>query len=323
MSRARTDDGPRAGLGSVNVGFIGLGLMGSPIAANLARAGADLWVWNRTREKAEAFARDVPCTIADDPVALAQRSDVVITMVADGDALEDIYFRDGFTAALGDGAIAIDMSTIGPIAARAIGERLARSGIRFVDAPVSGSTDAATAATLTIFVGAEAEDFAAVEGLLEVLGKEVVHVGGPGQAALVKLAVNNLIYGINECLSEALVLAERAGLEREVAYNAFLNSAAAAPVMGYRREAFVHPDGAPVSFSVRLGEKDMRLTVELAELVGAPMPQAQTNLAVARAAAEAGFAEHDVSAIAQYLRSQAAGAALTDGARAPRPAQAG
>jgi 3-hydroxyisobutyrate dehydrogenase-like beta-hydroxyacid dehydrogenase len=289
------------------VGFIGVGLMGAPIASNLARAGADLWVWNRTAEKARALAGEVPCTVVEAPVELARRSEVVVTMLADGDALGDVYFGpDGIAGAMGEGTMAIDMSTIGPIAARTIGGRLEESGIRFVHAPVSGSTAAATAASLTIFVGAEPSDVEDAAALLAVLGDEVVHVGRAADAAVVKLAINNLIYGINGCLSEALVLAERAGLEREATYDAFLRSAAAAPVMDYRREAFLDPDGTPVSFTVRLEEKDLRLTMELADEVGAPMPQARLNREVAQAAMEAGFAEYDVSAIAQYLRSRAA-----------------
>jgi 3-hydroxyisobutyrate dehydrogenase-like beta-hydroxyacid dehydrogenase len=306
VNRAGTSAGA---LTDAKVGFIGLGNMGAPIAANLAGAGADLWVWNRTAEKADAFARDENCTVAASARELAERSDVVVTMVADGDVLEEIYFGSGGVAgALEPGAFAIDMSTIGPIAARRMHERLGKLGIRFVDAPVSGSTAAATGATLTIFVGATREDFDAVQGLLGVLGNSVVRIGGPGHGALIKLAVNNLIYGINGCVSEALVLAERAGMDREATYEAFLNSAAAAPVMGYRRDAFVHPDEAPTSFSVRLTEKDLRLTLELGELVGAPLPQAETNREVTIAAIEAGFAERDVSAIAEYLRQRAAGA---------------
>lgn len=286
----------------MRVGFIGLGAMGAPIAANLARAGVDLCVWNRTPAKADAFARETGAAVADSPVELARRSDVVVTMVSDGDVLEELYFGDGIAAALAPGAIAMDMSTIGPLAARSLRARLAESGIRFVDAPVSGSTAAATDAQLTIFVGATPEDFAAVSGLLGHLGKEVVHIGGPGQGALVKLAINNLIYGINQCVSESLVLAERGGLDRQVAYDAFLRSAAAAPVLGYRRDAFLHPGEIPVSFTVRLTEKDLRLTVELADEVGAPMPQAELNLAVVRSALQDGYGDDEVSAIAEYLR---------------------
>lgn len=288
------------------IGFLGLGLMGFPIAANLARAGADLMVWNRTGAKAEALVAEHGGRVAGSPVELARHADVLISMVADGEVLEDIYFSDPeLVAALGAGGIAIDMGTIGPVAARDIGARLAEHGVPFIDAPVSGSTAAATEATLAIFVGADPTDFERVEPILSVLGNSVTRIGDPGQAALVKLAVNNLIYGINQCVSEALVLAERSGLERQAVYDTFLGSAAAAPVMGYRRDAFVHPEDTQVSFTIRLTEKDLRLTAELADQVGAPMPQAKLNREIAQEAIEGGFGERDVSAIAEYLRHRA------------------
>jgi 3-hydroxyisobutyrate dehydrogenase len=121
-----------------------------------------------------------------------------------------------------------------------------------------------------------------------------------------KLAINNLIYGINGCVSEALVLAERAGLDRAVAYDAFLRSAAAAPMMGYRRDAFLQPRDTPVAFTITLAEKDLRLTIDLADELGAPMPQARLNREVVQAAIDAGYAAHDLAGIAEYLRAVAA-----------------
>jgi 3-hydroxyisobutyrate dehydrogenase-like beta-hydroxyacid dehydrogenase len=286
----------------VKVGFIGLGLMGAPMAANLARAGVDLCVWNRTVDKTQTLVRNVSCAVADSPVELARRSDVVITMVADGNVLDGLY-DDAVLDALGPGGIAVDMSTIGPVAARTTAARLAERGVRFVDAPVSGSTAAATSGELMIFVGATPEDFAAVSELLGHLGKEVVHIGGPGHGALIKLAINNMVYGLMGCVAEALLLAERGGLDRVAAYDAFLKSVAAAPVMHYRREAFLEPDDTPVAFTLRLVEKDMRLTVELADDVGAPMQQARLNRDVVIRAIEAGYGEHDLAGIAEYLRS--------------------
>jgi 3-hydroxyisobutyrate dehydrogenase-like beta-hydroxyacid dehydrogenase len=298
---------PKDDLTGVRIGFVGLGLMGAPIAANLARAGADLTVWNRTVEKADALAERVRCTIAATPAELARRSDVIVTMLADGDVLEELYFADGAAVAraLGEDGLAIDMSTIGPLAARSIAERLAEHGVRFVDAPVSGSTAAATDASLLIIAGGSDEDFADAERVLRHAGREVRHVGARGDASLLKLAINNLIYGINGCVSEALVLVERAGLDRDLAYDAFVNSAAGAPVLSYRREQFLDPAQAPVSFTIALEEKDLRLTTELADQVGAPMPQARVNREVARAAMDAGYAEADVASVAEYLRRKA------------------
>jgi 3-hydroxyisobutyrate dehydrogenase-like beta-hydroxyacid dehydrogenase len=287
------------------VGFIGLGRMGAPLAANAARAGFPLVVFNRTREKADAFAAAVPCTVADTAAELAARADVVVTMVDDGDALEEIFFSD---AALLDGlagGLVLDMSTCGPTYAIDFARRLRARDVGFAEAPVSGSVAAATGATLTIMLGAEDEDVERVAPLLAVLGKEVRHLGPPGSASLAKLVVNNLIYGINQCVSESLVLAERGGLDREAIYDLILASAASAPVLGYRREAFLHPFEGEVSFTLALAEKDLRLTTELAHELASPMPQAELNRRVALDAMRAGLAGEDVAIVAEYLRRTA------------------
>jgi 3-hydroxyisobutyrate dehydrogenase-like beta-hydroxyacid dehydrogenase len=134
------------------------------------------------------------------------------------------------------------------------------------------------------------------------MGGEIRHLGAPGTASLAKLAINNLIYGINQAAAEALVLAERGGLDRELIYDAFLGSAAAAPMLAYRREAFLHPREGEVAFTLALAEKDLRLTLELAARLGVPMPQAALNRDVARAAMAAGYGEDEMSIVAEHLR---------------------
>jgi len=289
-----------AGKTRPSVGFIGLGRMGTQLAANVARAGFPLMVWNRTAAKAEAFAEAVPCRQAGDPVELARASDIVVTMVSDGEVL-DAIFDDPVVSALA-GGILIDMSTIGPSFAVEFARRLRAGGVEFVEAPVSGSTQAAADATLTILLGAEADAMDRALPLLSELSAKVVHLGPPGTASLAKLAINNLIYGINQCLSESLVLAERGGLDRTQIYDAFLASAAAAPVMFYRRDAFLDPGDVETSFTLALAEKDLRLTTELADDLGSPMPQAELNHRVARQAMSAGLADRDVSIVAEFLR---------------------
>lgn len=285
------------------IGFIGLGRMGVPLAANIARAGFPLTVWNRTPAKAEAFAATTVCEVASSPAELARRSDVVVTMVADGGALEAIFAADVLDAL--SGGTLLDMSTTGPKFAVGFARRLRAHDVAFVEAPVSGSTKAATEATLTILLGAEPEDVASSMLILRELSAKVVHLGPPGTASLAKLAINNLIYGINQCLAESLVLAERGGLDRVQIYDAFLASAAAAPVMSYRRDAFLDPDGVETTFTLALAEKDLRLTTELADELRSPMPQAQLNRRLARQAMSAGLADRDVSIVAEYLRATA------------------
>jgi len=291
------------------VGFVGLGRMGTPIAANIAAAGFRLRVWNRSRDKARAFAERVGCEMSESPAALAAASDLVVTMVADGRALDDVFFSDPQVLRNLTGSVVLDMSTIGPAYATAFAERLAAAGVRFVEAPVSGSTAAAASATLALLVGAAPEDLERVRPVLETVGSEIRHLGPPGSASLAKLAVNNLIYGINQCVSESLVLGERGGLDREALYETFLASAAAAPVLRYRWQHFVHPREGEVSFTLALADKDLRLTTDLARELGAPMPQAELNQRVTAEAIAAGYGEDDVAIIAEYLRREAAGGA--------------
>jgi 3-hydroxyisobutyrate dehydrogenase len=286
----------------LRVGFAGLGRMGEPMARNLVAAGFPLTVWNRTPEKALDFSARHGSDVAATPGALAAACDVVVTMVADVEALEAIYFDDPRFIAEMRGGVALDMSTIGPDGARAVADRLRSAGVGFVEAPVSGSTAAAEAGTLTILGGGGADDFARVVPVLEAIGEPVLKLGEVGAGGLMKLAINAMIYGINQCLAEALILADRGGIEPEQAYGAILESAAAAPVVTYRRDAFLAPDSTPVSFALNLEEKDLRLTVDLARRLDAPTPQAIANRRVVQDAIDAGHGERDIAYIAQYMR---------------------
>jgi 3-hydroxyisobutyrate dehydrogenase-like beta-hydroxyacid dehydrogenase len=293
-----TPDHPR-------IGFIGLGRMGAPIARNLADAGFPLTVFNRSAAKSEAFADETACTVATSVLALVEHSDIVLLMLADGSALESVLFADPAVVDALRGKLLVDMGTTGPVYATELDRRLVERGVRFAEAPVSGSTAAATERTLTLLVGAREADLETLRPLLEAIGREIIHLGDPGRASLVKLATNNLIYGINQCVAESLVLAERGGMDRKVVYDAFLNSAAAAPVMRYRCEAFLHPGEGEVSFTLDLAEKDLRLTVDLADALGSPMPQAELNRRITQDAIEGGLGREDVAIVAEHLRRSA------------------
>jgi 3-hydroxyisobutyrate dehydrogenase-like beta-hydroxyacid dehydrogenase len=154
-------------------------------------------------------------------------------------------------------------------------------------------------------VGGEEATVARVRPLLEAIGSGVHHLGPVGSGATMKLAVNSIVYGLNAALSEALVLAERAGIDRLAAYEVFASSAVAAPVMHYRRAAFERPGEGPVSFRLALGVKDLRLIADLAEQVGAPMPQATRNLEIHGAAEADGFGDWDLAGFAEWLRRRA------------------
>lgn len=293
------------GAASLAVGFVGLGLMGWPMAANVAHAGFPVFAHNRTRERADAFARSTEgVTVCASPAEVSAVADVVLTMLADGPAVDEVYLGElGLFAGARPGTVFVEMSTIGPEHAAALGERVREAGLELVDAPVSGSVSTAESASLLVMAGGSDSAVARVRPILEAIGS-VVHVGPSGSGATMKLAVNTVVYGLNQSVSEALVLAERAGLDRRLTYEAFASSAVAAPFVHYRRAAFERPGEVPVAFRVELASRDLRLILDLGEKVGADLRQAETNLVVLDQAVDAGFGNEDVSAVASYLRDK-------------------
>jgi 3-hydroxyisobutyrate dehydrogenase/2-hydroxy-3-oxopropionate reductase len=285
------------------VGFIGLGRMGVPMATNVARAGHRMWLYNRTRDKAEELAGAIGASVADDPCSLAAESDIVITMVADIDAVDDVYTRpDGILKGIQPHAIAVEMSTIGPEAVQRLAEAVREAGARLVDAPVSGSVTLAEEARLTIMAGGAVADVEQVRPVLQTMGGQLFHIGPVGFGASLKLAVNAIVYGLCQALSEGLVLAERAGIDRLKAYEVIASSAVAAPFVHYRRTEFEHPGEPPVAFRLTLAKRDLDLILALGERLRSPMPQTGVNRSILEAAVVNGFGERDVSAVADYLR---------------------
>ena len=292
-------------MSDITIGFIGLGSMGLPMASNIAAAGFRLVVWNRTASKSERLAARSGARVAASPAILAAEADVVITMVADGEVLLDLYEGSGGMAqSLRPGTVCVDMSTISPGQAAALAGAVADAGCSFVDAPVSGSVALAEAGTLTVMAGGEARDVEAARSVLEAMSARIYHMGPVGSGATIKLAVNSIVYGLGQAVSEALVLAEAAGIERDRAYEVFANSAIAAPFVHYRQEAFLKPGEIPVAFRMVLARKDLDLALDLAGGVGATMPQGELNRRVILEAIDAGFGDHDMSAVAQHLRSR-------------------
>lgn len=289
----------------LRIAFIGLGRMGSPMAARLATAGWPVAVANRTPGVALALADQVPVRVAADPADAAADADVVITMLADADALASVMDGErGVLSALRPGAIVMDMGTSGPEAVRRLGPRVEAAGGILLDAPVSGSTAAAEAGTLTIMVGGPDEAVERVGPVLAVLGSRVFPMGGSGTGALVKLAVNLVIFSLAEAVAEALDITDAAGLDRTTVYDVLQSSAAGAPMVAYRREAFLDPAGTPPAFALTLAAKDLALLTDLADGLGCDPPQAAAVANVIAAAIAAGYGEEDLAALAPYLTSR-------------------
>jgi 3-hydroxyisobutyrate dehydrogenase-like beta-hydroxyacid dehydrogenase len=282
------------------VAVLGTGRMGGAMVGTLRRSGFDVVAWNRDRAKADEVARTTGAGIAETPSEAAATSDVAITSLADDAAVEAVYADavGGFHA----DQVILEMSTIAPETVRTIAPSVLACGAAMLDAPVSGSVPVVERGELTIMVGGEPDVLERARPVLEALSSTIIHVGELGTGATMKLAVNALVHGLAVALSESLVLAERAGVERTTAYEVFASGAAAAPFVLYKRAAFERPDETPVAFSLDLVAKDLDLILALAERVGAPMPQADTNRGEVRAALESGLADRDMSALADYLR---------------------
>jgi 3-hydroxyisobutyrate dehydrogenase-like beta-hydroxyacid dehydrogenase len=226
-------------------------------------------------------------------------------MVADDAAVHDQFDGpDGIAAGIRAGSVAVDMSTVLPDTIRAVAPAIRARGAGILDGPVSGSVTSALAGELTIMVGGEADDLERARPILECLARRVFHLGPLGTGAVMKLAVNTLIFGLNGAVAEGLVLAERNGIDRTLAYEVLASSAAGAPMVGYKRANFVEPDTTPVAFSLALADKDLRLIRELAETSDTSMPQATVNLDTIQAA-ERSMGEHlDFSMVASHLRQE-------------------
>lgn len=287
------------------VALVGTGRMGSAMARCLARAGLPLVVHNRTRDRAEALAAELGARVAATPAEAASGADVVLTMLADDAAVRSVYDgAEGLLAGAARGTVLADLSTVTPDTLRAFDAAARSAGVGLLDAPVSGSVTTAEAGQLTLMVGGAAEDLERARPALEPLAKAIVHVGPLGSGAAMKLAVNTVIFGLNEALAEGLVLAEAAGIDRSVAYGVIAESAVGAPYVGYKRAAFLEPDATPTAFALDLAEKDLRLIETLAASLGVPMPQARTNLEVVRAASDAFGGSVDFASVAGHLRSR-------------------
>ena len=229
-------------------------------------------------------------------------------MLADGAAVDAVYAGpDGLLAGAHPGSVFADASTVAPATLQSHAAAATAAGAGLLDTPVSGSVGLAESGKLTIMVGGAAADLERARPVLEALAGTVFHLGPLGTGAAMKLAVNTLIFGLNQAVAEGLSLAEAAGIDGPAAYDVLTASAAGAPLVAYKRAAFLEPETTPVAFSLDLAAKDLRLIAALAETVGVDMPQARTNLHAIEAAAAQGGGERDFSAVASATRTTAVG----------------
>jgi 2-hydroxy-3-oxopropionate reductase len=254
-----------------DIGFVGVGIMGKPMARNLMAAGFRLTVHNRSRPAVEALAGE-GAQVADSPAAVARACDVVITMLPDSPDVQAVLLGpDGVFAHGRAGALVIDMSTISPDVARSLGDEADRHGLRFLDAPVSGGEAGARAGTLSIMVGGSPEDVDDARPVLEALGSTIARVGPVGSGQTVKAANQLMVAGIIALVSEAIVLLRTSGIETTEAFRVLSGGLAGSAVLRTKAEAMVAGDFSP-GFRVDLHRKDLRIALESARRQGVVTP---------------------------------------------------
>jgi 3-hydroxyisobutyrate dehydrogenase-like beta-hydroxyacid dehydrogenase len=279
------------------VAFCGLGIMGAPMAANLARAGFQPAVWTRSPGKAERFAAEHGARAAETPAEAGAGAQAVITMVPDAPEVEAVLFGDdGAAGTLASGGLAIDMSTIAPRAARAIGERLQAQGAAFLEAPVSGSRPKAEDGTLTIMAGGEREDFERAMPLFEAMGERIVHVGPRGHAQLAKLLTNTMAAVNAAALAETVVAVRRAGIDTDAFLEVASGSAAASTVLTLKGRPMFSGDLEPL-FKLEHMLKDVRHCLEEARALGVELRLGELAKGLYERAAANGHGEEDFAAV--------------------------
>jgi 3-hydroxyisobutyrate dehydrogenase len=285
------------------VGFIGLGIMGARQAACLRRAGFALTVYNRTRERADAWAAEHGGHVAATPREVAERSDVVITMVVDGPQVQALLLGDdGAVHGARDGTLFIDMSTIGPADARRIGGALVDAGHLFVDAPVTGSAPKAQDGTLTIMAGGSDEDMARAMPLLEAMGELIVHVGPVGTGQQVKV-LSNAVSAVNcATLAQALAVGRRADVNLEALLKVMGAGSANSTMLQLKGEPMLAHDFSPL-FKLAHMLKDVRLCLDEARAAGAAFPAAALAGELYAAGAGRGLGEQDFAAVLEVVES--------------------
>ncbi|HEX6389098.1 MAG TPA: NAD(P)-dependent oxidoreductase [Solirubrobacteraceae bacterium] len=285
------------------VGFIGLGIMGSRMAANLARAGYAVTVHNRTAEKAEAWAAEHGGLAAASPREVAEHSAVVITMVVDGEQVEALLLgEDGAVEGARPGTLFVDMSTIGPAEARRIGAELAARGHAFVDAPVTGSAPKAEAGTLTIMAGGSEQDMARARPVLEAMGETIVHVGELGTGQQVKVLSNAVSAANCATLAQALVAGRRAGVDLEALLTVMAGGSANSTMLQLKGRPMLEHDFTPL-FKLEHMLKDVRLCLEETRAAGAAFQAAALAGELYAAATGRGLGDRDFAAVLEVVEA--------------------
>lgn len=287
---------------SERIGFIGLGIMGRPMALNLKRAGLELAVYARRQGSMEPL-EEVGAVSCTSPAEVARRSDICFTMVSDTPDVEQVILGPGgIVEGASPGSVVVDMSTVSPGSTRTIAGRLERRGIAMLDAPVSGGEQGAIDGTLSIMVGGEPDTFERVRPIFEVLGRNVVHVGPSGAGQVCK-SCNQIVVGATIAgVAEAILFARTSGVDPARVREALLGGFAASRILEVHGQRMIDENFAP-GFKARLHQKDMRIVAEAAHALGLALPGAAAVAQYLNALVGRGLGEEDSAAIYKVLRA--------------------
>jgi 3-hydroxyisobutyrate dehydrogenase/glyoxylate/succinic semialdehyde reductase len=304
----------------MKIGFIGLGIMGSRMAANLQKNGHSLVVFNRTRAKAEPLLG--PCgTFSDSPAKLAEQVDVLFTMLAHPDAVEQAALgANGFLDHLKPNSLWVDCSSVNPSFSRKMAAEAAALEIHFVDAPVTGSAPAAAEAKLIFWVGADPADLERIRSLLLCMGNKTVHTGGHGTGASMKMVVNLLLGNAMVAFAEGMALGEGLGISRKVLFDSLLDTPAVPPFLKSKR-AKIDKGNYEAEFPLRWMQKDMHLATVSAYESGVAIPVTNVAKEIYRLAMRGGHDAEDFSVVYEYLSSASDSAIVDQTSSAPAKAQ--
>ncbi|HYI18953.1 MAG TPA: NAD(P)-dependent oxidoreductase [Solirubrobacteraceae bacterium] len=287
------------------LGFIGLGIMGSRMAANLVRAGYDVRAWNRTRETADAWAAEHGGTVAGSPREAADGATAVITMVVDGPQVEQVLLgEDGAAHGAAEGTLFVDMSTIAPQDTRRIGDALSERGLPFVDAPVTGSSPKAEDGTLTIMAGGAEADFARARPYFEAMGEVILHVGELGHGQKVKV-ISNAVAATNcATLAQALVVGKASGVDLEALLQVFGAGAANSTMVGLKGQPMLRHDYTTL-FRLEHMLKDVAICLDESQAAGVPFPAAALARELYAAGMGRGLGDRDFAAVLDVVEGLA------------------
>lgn len=287
----------------MEIGFVGLGAMGAGIVSRFLRAGHTVTGWNRTKVKTEPLVK-AGMKWADSPREVASVSEIIFSIVTDSAAVRDVALgADGIIAGMSKEGVYLDMSTIAPDAHREIAAEFKKAGLIMLDAPISGSTVTLEAGNASIMVGGDRDDFDRVKPVLLDIGAKATYIGENGMAVQMKLAINLVLMVEVIAFGEGIALAEKGGVEREVAVEAMLNSVAASPVLGYRGPFILEGRMPEVPLAdVNLQQKDMLLVLEQGRKLGSPVPLAAAANEMMNACRGLGIDHRDFVAAHQVYR---------------------